>query len=85
MSESDPRVSKRIAQPTHYISQPADSTVLPGTSERYAVVVRRERPSIKAEKRRESTLVGRDKVIFGPFSGSEPRLHSSILELDLQE
>jgi hypothetical protein len=27
----------------------------------------------------------RDKVIFGPVSGSEHRLHSSILEHDPQE
>lgn len=32
MSESDLGVSTRIAQPTHYESQPADSTALPETS-----------------------------------------------------
>jgi hypothetical protein len=32
MSESDLRVPERIAQPTHYVSQPADFTALPETS-----------------------------------------------------
>ncbi|PKX89123.1 SANT/Myb-like DNA-binding domain-containing protein [Aspergillus novofumigatus IBT 16806] len=32
MSEFDLRVSECIAQPTHYVSQPADSTALPETS-----------------------------------------------------
>jgi hypothetical protein len=73
MSESDLRVSERIAQPTHYVSQPADSTALPETSRKGMPWSSEEKDLLsrlrKDEKRPWSDVI---RLFSGQFPGRSP-------------
>jgi hypothetical protein len=43
------------------------------------------RSSVKAEKGRETILVGRNEIILGPISRQVSRFNPSVLEYDPQE
>jgi hypothetical protein len=73
MSESDLRVSERIAQPTRYVSQPADSTALPEISRKGMPWSSEEKDLLlrlrKDEKRPWSDVIG---LFSDQFPGRSP-------------
>lgn len=84
MSESDLGVSERIAQPTHYVSQPADSTALPETSGK-GMPWSSEEIELLLRLRRDEKRAWSEVTRLFSVSRPEPGLHSSILEYGPQE